>query len=121
MAQESEGAIVQQRMKRVSTRGQVNHVAWRSAIAGGNWNEGARNGARTLNTNSNPWNANGNVGVRGVSDAIAADQYPDVRKQFRAPCIHYGSAVLSQPETPVKYQKMLGSRDTKPLRSTQTL
>lgn len=55
-------------MARVSMRGQVNHVAWRHAIAGGNWANGAFCGARTLNLNANPWNANGNVGVRGVSD-----------------------------------------------------
>jgi hypothetical protein len=63
-------------MRRASTRGQVNHVAWRYAIAGGNWLEGVRYGARTLNLNANAWNANGNIGVRGVSDALAADQHP---------------------------------------------
>ena len=52
-------------------RGQVNHVAWRYAIAGGNWNEGAHDGSRTLNTNANAWNANGNITTRGVSDAVA--------------------------------------------------
>jgi len=88
---------MQQGIRRVSTRGQVNHVAWRYAIAGGNWNEGAHAGARCLNTNANAWNANGNVGVRGVSDAIAADQHQDARAESRAPCIPYGSAVLSQP------------------------
>ena len=49
---------------------QVNHSAWRHAIAGGNWSNGSYCGCRTLNTNGNPWNTNGNVGVRGVSDAI---------------------------------------------------
>lgn len=48
----------------------MNHVLWQYAIAGGNWNEGVLNGSRTLNTNANAWNANGNVGVRGVSDAF---------------------------------------------------
>ena len=88
---------MQQGMRRASTRGQVNHVAWRYAIAGGNWLEGVRYGARTLNLNANAWNANGNVGVRGVSDAVAADQHPDARAKPRVPCIPYGSAASSQP------------------------
>jgi hypothetical protein len=88
---------MQQGIRRVSTRGQVNHVAWRSAIAGGSWIEGVHAGARTLNTNENPWNANGNIGARGVSDAVAADQYLDDRAGSQSPCIPYGSAALSQP------------------------
>ena len=55
---------------RVGFGSRVNHVAWRHAIAGGNWSNGVYCGCRTLNTNANPWNVNGNVGVRGVSDAI---------------------------------------------------
>jgi|GEM_PF-5170882 len=51
-------------------RGFVNHVRWYSAIAGGNYANGRYCGARTLNTNSNPWNANGNVGVRGFCDPL---------------------------------------------------
>jgi hypothetical protein len=72
---------MQQGIRRVSTRGQVNHAAWRYAIAGGYWNDGVHAGARSLNTNANAWNANGNVGVRGVSDAITAEQYTDVRAE----------------------------------------
>lgn len=107
---------MQHGIRRVSTRGQVNHVAWRYAIAGGNWLEGVRYGARTLNLNANAWNANGNIGVRGVSDAIAAEQYPDARAKSRAPCIPYGSAASSQPGIRLaEYQKTPCSRDTKPL------
>ncbi len=51
-------------------RGQVNHIAWRSAIAGGSWVEGAHAGARTLGTNDNPWYANGYIGARGVSESL---------------------------------------------------
>lgn len=49
-------------------RGFANHARWYSAIAGGNFANGRYCGARTFNTNSNPWNANGNVGVRGFCD-----------------------------------------------------
>lgn len=49
-------------------RGFVNHVRWYAAIAGGNFANGRYCGARTLNTNANPWDANGNVTVRGVCD-----------------------------------------------------
>ncbi|BBN59300.1 hypothetical protein [Hydrogenovibrio marinus] len=41
------------------------------AIAGGNWNEGAHCGSACLNLNANAWNTNGNVGVRGFSDALS--------------------------------------------------
>ena len=110
---------MQQGIRRVSTRGQVNHVAWRYAIAGGNLNEGVHVGARCLNLNANAWNANGNVGVRGVSDAIAADQYPDARAESRVPCIPYGSAASSQPGVRLaEHQKTPCSRDTKPLHGT---
>lgn len=51
-------------------RGFVNHARWNSAIAGGNFANGRYCGARTLNTNHNPWNANGNVGVRGFCDPL---------------------------------------------------
>jgi hypothetical protein len=52
------------------SRGQVYHVAWRHAIAGGNWGEGVRAGARTLYLSANGWATGGNVGVRGVSDSL---------------------------------------------------
>jgi hypothetical protein len=51
-------------------RGQVLHVAWRSAVAGGSWGEGVHAGARTLDTLESPWGANGNIGARGVSDSL---------------------------------------------------
>ena len=51
-------------------RGQVIHSAWRHAIAGGSWSSGADCGCRTLNTHGSPWNTNGGVGVRGVSESI---------------------------------------------------
>jgi hypothetical protein len=51
-------------------RGQVAHVAWRSALAGGYWLEGARCGARTLYTYASPWGAGGGVTTRGVSESI---------------------------------------------------
>ena len=51
-------------------RGQVHHVAWRHAIAGGRWNDGVGCGSRTLNLGASPWAASGGVGVRGVSDAL---------------------------------------------------
>lgn len=44
--------------------------AWRGAIAGANWANGVLSGSSTLNTNANPWNTNGNVCVRGFSDAL---------------------------------------------------
>lgn len=51
-------------------RGQVFHVAWRSAVAGGSWSEGALAGARTFFTSDYPWGANGSIGVRGVSESL---------------------------------------------------
>ena len=51
-------------------RGQVSHVAWRYAYAGGSWFEGVRAGARTLSLNAAAWDAPGNLGVRGVSDSL---------------------------------------------------
>ncbi len=102
---------------RVSTRGQVNHVAWRYAIAGGNWNEGVRNGARTLNLNANGWNTNGNIGVRGVSDAPRKAQDSAVLRRRRGigTAEHpRGSAAPSRPGFPVEHQKRPAHRDTKP-------
>ena len=61
---------MQQGIRRVSTRGQVNHVAWRYAIAGGSWLEGVHAGARTLYLAANAWVASGSVGVRGVSESL---------------------------------------------------
>ena len=37
-------------------------------IAGGNWNNGAQDGARAVNCNNYPWNVNTNNGVRGARD-----------------------------------------------------
>ena len=51
-------------------RGQVYHVAWRYAVAGGHWTEGVRNGSRTLKTYASAWGANGAVTTRGVSDSL---------------------------------------------------
>ena len=51
-------------------RGQAFHVAWRYAVAGGDWVEGVRAGARTLYLGASAWGANGNIGVRGVSDSL---------------------------------------------------
>jgi len=51
-------------------RGQVYHVAWRYAIAGGSWNEGVHCGSRTLTANANAWRAGGDVTTRGVSDSL---------------------------------------------------
>lgn len=48
----------------------MNHATWRAFIGGGNWNNGVYCGARCLNSNANPWNANGNVGLRGVCDHL---------------------------------------------------
>jgi len=50
----------------------VNHAAWRAFIGGGNFDNGDRCGARCLNSNANPWNANGNVGLRCVCDHYKA-------------------------------------------------
>ncbi len=52
------------------SRGQVDHVAWHYALAGGSWNEGVHAGARCLNLGATAWSAGGNVGVRGVSESL---------------------------------------------------
>ncbi|WP_163314958.1 hypothetical protein [Crenobacter caeni] len=77
-------------------RGQVNHCAWRYVIGGGNWNEGVRNGARTLNFNANPWNANGNIGVRGVSDA--SGDWTRARRVIAGTQNPNGSASITRPQ-----------------------
>lgn len=51
-------------------RGFVNHARRASALAGGHYADGRYCGARTLSTNSNPWLANGHVGVRGFCESI---------------------------------------------------
>ena len=51
-------------------RGQVYHVAWRDAFAGGYWSGGAHDGSRTLYTNATAWDANGGITTRGVSDSL---------------------------------------------------
>lgn len=51
-------------------RGFVIHVRWYSALAGGYYAYGRYCGARTLSTNSSPWTAGGDVGVRGVCESI---------------------------------------------------
>ncbi|BBN59302.1 hypothetical protein [Hydrogenovibrio marinus] len=48
-------------------RGAVYHSAWRYALAGGNWNEGARCGSACLYLNAGAWSTAGYVGVRGFS------------------------------------------------------
>lgn len=37
-------------------------------FAGGNWNNGAHDGARTVNLNNYPWNVNTNIGCRLACD-----------------------------------------------------
>ena len=44
--------------------------SWRSFLGGGPFDDGAHCGSRCLNSNANPWNANGNVGLRCVCDAL---------------------------------------------------
>jgi hypothetical protein len=51
-------------------RGQVYHVAWHYALAGGNWGEGVHAGSRTLYTAATAWGATGSVTTRGVSDSL---------------------------------------------------
>ena len=63
-------AVVNTGQDTAQARGQVNHVAWRYAVAGGDWNEGAHAGAQCLNTGAAAWDAVGHVGVRGVSDSL---------------------------------------------------
>lgn len=65
-----DAAVVNTGQDSAYSRGQVYHVAWRRAVAGGYWSYGACCGCRTLNTCAGPWNVNGSVGVRGVSESI---------------------------------------------------
>lgn len=51
-------------------RGSVAHVAWRFAVAGGDWYGGVLGGSRTLTTGASAWYASGDVGVRGVSESL---------------------------------------------------
>lgn len=51
-------------------RGSVNHAAWRAFVGGGHWLSGVLGGARCLNSNAYPWDANGLVGLRGVCDSL---------------------------------------------------
>jgi hypothetical protein len=51
-------------------RGQVFHIEWHLAHAGGEWSYGAKCGASTLGLHAQFKGTNGNVGVRGVSDAL---------------------------------------------------
>ena len=53
-----------------TARGYVSHAAWRAFIGGGAFNDGVLAGARCLSSNAAPWGAHGNVGVRGVCDAL---------------------------------------------------
>lgn len=46
----------------------MNHFDWRCFAGGGNFDNGVNCGARCLNTNNNPWNSNGNIGLRCVCD-----------------------------------------------------
>ena len=45
-------------------------TALRALVAGGNWGNGARCGARAVNCSVYPWNVNTDVGVRGACDAV---------------------------------------------------
>lgn len=51
-------------------RGEVYHAAWRCFIGGGRFDHGVRCGSRCLDSDARPWLANGNVGLRGVCDAL---------------------------------------------------
>mgnify|MGYP001770677065 CR=1 FL=1 len=51
-------------------RGEVYHDNWRSALGGGRFDHGARDGAECVNWINFPWNSSGSVGVRGVSDPL---------------------------------------------------
>jgi formylglycine-generating enzyme required for sulfatase activity len=67
--------------------------SWRSFIGGGQFDNGVYCGSRCLNSNANPWNANGNVGLRCVCD----HQYQ--RGQRRSRC-HLRSLTGGQPIHP---------------------
>lgn len=51
-------------------RGYVHHAAWRTIAGGGGYVEGYNAGARCIGTNDTPWSAIGNLGIRGVCDAV---------------------------------------------------
>lgn len=65
-----DAAVVNTGQDSAYSRGQVYHVAWRHALAGGYWSDGVYCGCRTLSTNARPWAVYGTVGVRGVSESI---------------------------------------------------
>jgi hypothetical protein len=65
-----DATVVNTGMDAAVPRGQVYHVAWRHAVAGGYWLEGVRYGARTLNLTAGAWHAYGTIGVRGVSESL---------------------------------------------------
>ena len=65
-----DASVVNTGQDSAQARGQVYHIAWRSAVAGGYWLEGVRAGSRTLNTSAHPWGADGGVTTRGVSDSV---------------------------------------------------
>ena len=51
-------------------RGSVYRYAWRSFIGGGYWSDGVSCGARCLHSGATPWDAHGDVGLRGVCDSL---------------------------------------------------
>jgi hypothetical protein len=65
-----DAAVVNTGQDSAFSRGQVYHVAWRHALAGGLWHDGVRCGSRTLALGAPPWGAHGHVGVRGVSESL---------------------------------------------------
>ena len=51
-------------------RGAVYHALWRCFFGGGRFSIGAGGGSRCLASGAAPWDAHGNVGLRGVCDAL---------------------------------------------------
>jgi len=50
--------------------GTSNTSSWRAWVGGGDWDDGARCGARCLSSPATPWPAYGTVGLRCVCDAL---------------------------------------------------
>ncbi|NNC24255.1 hypothetical protein HKX42_00135 [Salinisphaera sp. USBA-960] len=50
--------------------GNEGQSGWRSFGGGGRFDDGVRCGARCLDSTPNPWSSNGDVGLRGVCDAL---------------------------------------------------
>ncbi|SFD68272.1 hypothetical protein SAMN05660831_02101 [Thiohalospira halophila DSM 15071] len=64
--------VVEVGMYSADLRGEVYHDNWRSAIGGGDFDDGSRGGAGCVYWNAKPWVANGYVGVRGASGPLRA-------------------------------------------------